>query len=320
MQAAEAAPAIVDHPVHDNVQRGDPRNSTNKRWLCTVFDNDWEPTFPAAAIFGSWQRERCPTTGRIHVHIYVRYDTKKRMNTVKNDFGRQDMNCQPCRGNEQQCVEYVEKEESRITAGARWRPENFDANQGKQGHRTDLDTIAKKANEGVPLAQIATDHPGDYIRYHSGIQAYHALVQKKPPLERDMNVYVLWGPTGQGKTHRVMHRWPDCYCVKPGRDPWGNYRGEDCIFFDEFNWERWEINTMKQYLDKWRLLLDARYHDRYAAWTQVVICCNSSPMSWYPLANQPDIDALRRRLIGRCWLIQSREDNWEELEPNPNFS
>lgn len=292
----------------------------NKRWCLTVYDEAWIPQFNAEAAFGVWQREACPDTGRIHVHIYVRFVNRKRMTTVKNYFQRQDAHCEFAKGSEEEATAYCEKEESRVEAGNRWNPDNYDANEGKQGKRTDLEDISAKCKAGVSIAVIADAHPSDYIRYHSGIQALHAVLAPKPPAERDVQVTVIWGATGTGKTHLVMHSFPDSYAVKCGRDPWGMYRGEDCVFFDEFDWTKWPLQDMNRYLDKWRCLLDSRYHDRYAAWTRVVICMNDSPISLYSEGvSWPLVLAFRRRIANCCYLRNSRDQDLEEMEQTPNF-
>ena len=123
----------------------EPNNPQSKRWCLTVHDDTWTPTFTQDMAFAVWQRERCPETGRLHVHVYVRFNTRKRMNTVKNAFARQDAHCEIAKGNEQQCTDYCEKEESRVEAGARWHPENFKPDEGKQGKRSDLEAIAASA-------------------------------------------------------------------------------------------------------------------------------------------------------------------------------
>lgn len=295
-------------------------NPQSKRWCLTVFDDAWIPTFNAEAVFAVWQRELCPDTGRLHVHVYVRFSTRKKMTTVKNYFQRQDAHCEITQGSEEQATAYCEKEESRSEAGSRWNPQNYNPNEGKQGRRSDLDDIATKCKEGVSIAAIAEAHPGDFIRYHSGIQALHATVAPKPPAEREVSVIVMWGATGTGKTHLVMHAFPDCYAVKLGRDPWGMYRGEDCVFFDEFDWTKWPLQDMNRYLDKWRCLLDSRYHDRYAAWTRVVICMNDSPVTLYSEGvSWPLVLAFRRRIASSCYLRTSQEQELAEMEQTPNF-
>lgn len=291
----------------------------SKRWMVTVFtDNvDFMPPCDATVAYGVWQRERCPETGRSHVHVYYRFNARKRPSTIKNWLGREDAHLEIAKGSEKDCRDYCTKDDSRLEAGTEFNPANYDPSAGKQGKRSDLDAIAEKCRAGVPIVTIANDHPGDFIRYHTGIQALADAVAPAPPVEREVSVLVLWGATGLGKTHRVLHANPVLYQVHPGRDPWGQYKGEPAIFFDEFNWESWPIQDMNRYLDKWRCPLDARYRNRYAAWTHVAICANCSPASWYPLAPGPLLQAFRRRLQNCCRLVLSQEQPIAEMENTP---
>ena len=133
------------------------------------------------------------------------------------------------RGSEEQNKAYCTKEDTRESGPFEFGV--YDKDAGKQGNRSDLAEIAMMARRGAALQEIADAHPGDYIRYHAGIQALHLLIAPPPPVGRDVTVTVLWGPTGTGKTHRVLARWPTCYMVDAGRDPWGNYNREAYYLF-----------------------------------------------------------------------------------------
>ena len=291
----------------------------SKRWMVTVFTDvmAFDPPFDRTVAYGIWQRERCPTTGREHIHVYYRFAARKRMSTVKQWLDRPDAHLESAKGSEKDCRDYCTKEDTRIENGAEHNPENYDPEVGKQGKRSDLEAIATKCRAGAPISVIANDHPGDFIRYHAGIKALAAAVGPKPPVQRDVTIAVLWGATGVGKTHRMMMTYPDAYQVKPGRDPWGAYNGEKVILFDEFDHTKWSIQEMNRYLDKWRCSLDRRYQDCYAAWTHVGICANCSPASWWPTAEAPLLQAIRRRLTNCCFLVLSRDQPIAEMECTP---
>lgn len=304
-------PAVVE-PGHAGSAPAHARANV-LRWMLTVFDDHWVPTFTQDMAFATWQAETCPTSGRRHVHVYVRFVGKKRMSGVKNAFARQDMHCEVAQGTEEQCVAYVEKEETRLEAGARHGV--YEANQGKQGRRSDLEAIAVKLQNGATLKTIALEHPGDFIRMANGIARMHEQVRPVPARERVVESSLFWGPTGTGKTHRVMHAFEGCYLVTQGRGPFDMYRGELCVFFDEFRWEDWTIQQMNRYLDKWRCPLSCRYTDKYAEWTHVVICANTDPLTWWPDQDLELVRSFRRRISGRVWHITSREQDIAETEP-----
>lgn len=308
----------------------------SKRWCFTINNpGDYDPAahnVEDEIVFAIWQHERGAQAGTEHIQGYVRFAMRKRMQTVKNYFACQDMHLESARGSEEECKNYCTKLETRAREGeyhgahvdGSIKPENYDPNEGKQGHRTDLDAICAECTKGNALIAIAQAHPGDYIRYHAGIVALHSLVAPLPPLTRPIQVYVLWGVSGAGKTHRVLTSSEQSpYTVLGrGRDPWGRYRGEQTLLLDEFNWTQWTLQEMNALLDKWRCCLDCRYADRYAAWTLVYICCNETPNAWYPDASLPLITSLRRRLARSCREVLSRLPSLSDLiasEPNPNW-
>lgn len=291
-------------------------NPNTKRWMITIFSEE-DPVVPLPVAYGTWGKETCPTTGRVHSHMYLRFEKKCRMSTLKNRLERDDAHCEPAKGTEKQCRDYCWSEgehEDKLPHRLAKGPEigMFDAGMG-QGKRSDLEEIAADAKAGATERYIAEKYSSDFIRYSAGIRNFIAVVAPKPPLMRDVLVTLLWGPTGTGKTHRCLTAYPDLYCVKPGRDPWGLYRGELTILFDEFDWEAWKIQDMNRYLDKWRVMLDARYNDRYGVWTRVLICANSPPQSWWPSAAPLLKDAFTRRIRGQTYLVEQREPDLNGL-------
>lgn len=290
------------------------------RWCFTVNNPEgWRPVWDAGImLYMVWQLER-GAEGTQHVQGYVRFDRRKRGSTVKRLLNR-NAHVEPARGSEEQCRTYCTKEETREEAGEEYG--EFDASigtGGKQGQRTDLTTIANMIIAGSTMRDVAIAYPGDYIRYHSGFEAFQLTVTAIPPVQRDVQVIVLWGPTGTGKTHRIMTQYPECFCVRPGRDPWDGYSSQATIFLDEFDWAQWSIHEMKLILDKWRYRLQRRYRNAFAAWTLVAICCNQSPNSWWPNAHEADILAIRRRLVGSCHLVEDRDTPIAEMPVNPQY-
>lgn len=280
----------------------------SKRWCITVHVANIEEFTPASLFpsdrvdYACWGFETCPDTGRLHWHLYLRMRTRSRMETVKRFLNRDDAHCEIAKGNEQQCKDYCFKDGNNTGEYG-----EFKADEGKQGKRSDLEEIATKLNGGTSIKDIAQQHPADYIRYHGGIAAY-ALAIVNPPAQREVTVLWLWGPTGTGKTHRVLTTYPDCFTVTPGRSPWDGYTGQSVILFDEFTGEaNWPIDSMKRILDKWRMQLDRRYNNAFAAWTRVVICSNSSPVTFYQNSAGPDLEAFRRRIYGNCRLVTQKE-------------
>lgn len=258
------------------------------------------PSFfdPAEMDYMAGQFETAPTTGTRHFHLYIVWKVRKGVATVKkwcSNHGLPTTNVLVARGNEKQCRDYVTKAESRLLGP--WEMGTFDPNRGIQGKRKDLEEIRDKLMNKTPMQQIAQEHPADFLRYHSGLYEMQTLLTPTPPTRREVRVITLWGPTGVGKTHRILTKFPEVYSVEPGRDPWSAYKGEEMILFDEFDETKWSIQQMNRLLDVWRLKLDARYHDKYAAWNTVFLCLNSDPEElWINETNGKLRDSYKRRL------------------------
>jgi hypothetical protein len=246
-----------------------------------------------------------------HFHAYIVFKKRKLFTTALQWADRQfghHTRVDICRGNEVQCKDYCTKPTGDYPKGNRtehvtrlegpWEFGLYDPTRGIQGHRTDLVRVADLVKAGATEKEVALQEPTTYMKFHSGIQNLIKVLRPLPPVRRTVHVAVLSGLTGVGKTHRVMTRFPEAYQVKPGRDPWGNYTDQKVIVFDEFDPTKWTIQDMNRYLDVWRCPLDARYQDKWAYWTAVVICSNTNPYAeWYTEEKSPALrDALMRRL------------------------
>nr|WAE42724.1 MAG: replication associated protein [Cressdnaviricota sp.] len=305
-----------------------PGKGVSRRWLLTANGTaDWSITkymFNADSMdYLVGQREKAPTTGTIHVHAYVVWKNKKTFNGVKlwaEAVFPVKPNIRCCKGNEKQCKDYVTKEESR-SAGP-WEFGKYDEFRGVQGKRTDLDTIKQHFLAGGKMREIVMNYTPAFVQWNKALYAMQLELAPLPPVQRTVKVVVLYGVTGTGKTHRVSMKYPDGFKVNPGRDPWGNYNGEKVIIFDEFEDKKWTIQQMNMFLDKWRCLLDARYHNKYAEWNLVVILSNTDPQDWY--GNETNAQ-LRMSLWRRIGLkeggngVTVEVKNQEQVVPLPDW-
>jgi len=303
---ATPAPAAAAAAPDNDVDPGeDVTNKANKyaRWVWTWFhkDADYRPTtLPAGAEYLVYQEERCPTTGQLHLQGYIRYAKRLRWKQVVDQLQKDMPNASVRKAikPELACIRYCTKKATRVTEGREIGQRSVAA--GVQGHRSDLDSVIESCKAGKPLTLIAAENPGQYIKYHAGIEALHQKIGRDQKYITEwrpqITCSVLWGPTNTGKTHRVLSEHPGAYQVNPGRDPWGDYNGQDVIIFDEFNPKLWTIHQMNKFLDKYPLTLDARYHNNFAAWTKVYIIGNEPPSSWWREEPPMYRNALFRRL------------------------
>lgn len=258
-----------------------------------------------------------------HYQGYTRFRTRKVLATAKNLI-HQGAHLAPSEGSEEHNRDYCTKEKGRIAVGAEYG--TYDPTKGKKGKRTDLDAVTATIKTGAPLSVVIDTHMEMYIKYSTGMEkAVLAMEMKTAPVRRDVHTTVLWGPTGTGKTHRVRTMYGlGVFIVKPGRDPWGGYNSQDVICFDEFDWMKWSIHDMKQFLDVWGIELDRRYCNKLARYTRVYIIANQPPEDWYAADRSADKEAFMRRLtepMGAIFQVLSQDQEldmeWWVTKPAP---
>lgn len=314
--------------AHDDVEedRSECKVMTtmSQRWLVTAWvqhmGENWTPRDFDEQRNGieyfCWGLERAPSTGAEHFHVYLRFKSKKRMSTVIQLFGSNQIKCFLCKGTEQQCRDYVfklgkhiDKTEYCITNGERGE---FKAEQGKgAGHRSDLQEVAERVAHGALPSALAVEHPATYVRYFRGLEALAKAIRPEPPLIRDPpTIFYFWGPTNTGKSWRCLTspNLGSYFLVGTGSNAFDGYNGQQSLIFDEWNYDQTPLNLMKKILDRYTFPIMCRYNNTYSAWTQVFLTSQHGPSQQYPDSPQTDRDALFRRLNGRCWMIEKRED------------
>lgn len=290
------------------MEQARPRTIQAARWVF-VYNNPpsgWAPPQQASEVaYMVWQRER-GKEGTEHIQGYIRFNTRKRFNTVKNYFSVPEIHVEAAKGTEDQNFKYCTKEDTRVEGPWIFGEANFKPDAGKQGNRTDIHAATDMIKQGSSMKDLSEAHPEVFVKYHMGLREFADLHRPLPPLERDVRVYWLWGQTGTGKTHRARTTFPEAYEVKTGRDPWGTYTDQLTVIFDEFEWDKWPIQQMNRYLDKWRCELDARYKDKWAHWVRVIIISNEDPLTFWPLS-PPNLRQAIWRRIGTCVEVMDRD-------------
>ena len=96
----------------------------------------------------------------------------------------------------------------------------------KQGERSDLEAIRLAIRNGANETEIADGYFGDWMRYRQGIREYRNLVQ--PRRHWTMDIKVIWGPTGTGKTAQAWDEaGANAFIVKDGQYPFTGYNGQE---------------------------------------------------------------------------------------------
>lgn len=207
------------------------------------------------------------------------------------------------KGTEEQNRTYCSKE--RESAGLDWNEEGtYSAEQGTQGRRTDL-TKAVEALKDGGLKRVQEECPDTFVKYHAGLEKLAKFLDPPPQELRDVNVKILWGDPGVGKTWRTFQKYPEAFKVRAGRDPFSSYSKQETIVFDEFDYEKWPIEQINELIDKYPYEIDCRYAPKYAYWTKVIFISNINPIHWWMYLNEVKRQAFFRR-VNICIEITSQ--------------
>lgn len=231
---------------------------TGRRWMFTLqlglesqlptdpeeLDDLWHIDITQPDIrYVVYQREKSPTTGRIHIQGYIEFTKSIGFRAVQKalNFGTPWVG--RCRGKQEQCIAYVTKEETRHSDGF-W--EHGHPEEGGQGARNDLVKMKKLIEDchntpGVaPELVIAEDDFSTFVKHHKAIRLYYELTAPK----RNFKPEVIWiyGQAGVGKSRLFWERHPDGYDLlipsKQGDNVWfERYNGENAILIEDFGGE-----------------------------------------------------------------------------------
>lgn len=234
----------------DKKKKGGPRK---RNWCFTIFTDpqawlsDWETKdLPKNVVYMVAQLEVAPDTKREHVQGYCQLNNGISLNAFKELIGRGDAHVEPQRGTDKQAADYCKKEESyggkRIERGE----------MKKMGNRTDLAEVAELIKSGAKVSDVAQAFPKEYIRYHGGIKALSAILNK-PKHRGKPRILYIWGPPGCGKSRYAFWKEPDAYAAKDHQGGWFcNYDAEECVVFDDFR-GNFPLPDMLRLLDRYKL-------------------------------------------------------------------
>jgi hypothetical protein len=216
-----------------------------------------------------------------HTHLYAHFQNPKLESTMRNIFPKVHLDL--CRGKAQEIYEYVtktgnhkdtDKEQTRIDGTFE---EWGELPEDRQGRRNDALYFRELIKEGRSNVELYEENP-EYM-FHGGMiervrQDY--LWEKYRKEDRPLDVSYIYGETGIGKTSLIIekHGLENVCRVTDYNHPFDIYRNEPVIVFDEFE-SKLTITDMNNYLDRYPLVLPARYRGKQACYLTVYVVSNS---------------------------------------------
>lgn len=169
--------------------------------------------------------------------------------------------------------------------------------------------------EGSTDEEIADFDFSAWVKYHRAFSIYRGMKQAKR--NHEVNVIVLMGPTGTGKSHWAAKEYPDAYW-KQKSNWWDNYVAQKTIILDEFyGWL--PFDTLLRICDKYPMQVEQKGGQTELVAENIIITTNQKPKQWYKNAYFP---AFQRRV--KYWKVLNAIDNqstytdYDEAEINFN--
>ncbi len=122
----------------------------------------------------TFQREKCPTSGKEHWQGYVELKDKFSLKKVKEILGDESAHLEIRKGTQKQATDYCHKTDTSIN------DEYFEHGVPKsQGCRNDLDNIVDAIEDSMTAREILLQFRGNALRHmgmiQRGLEAYHGL-------------------------------------------------------------------------------------------------------------------------------------------------
>lgn len=193
---------------------------------------------------------------------------------------------------------YVWKDET--SAGERFE---FGSKPMRRNNKADWEEVRTSAIKGA-LSEIPADI---YIRYYNSLRRIAADNLK--PIGIDKSVFVLWGPTATGKSHRAWAAFPNAYSKDPRTKWWSGYRGEETVIIDEFRGGI-DIAHMLRWFDKYPVQVETKGGAVALQCKMIILTSNLPVSSWYPECDSMTLTALYRRVKEITVLDQNQEINF----------
>lgn len=258
------------------------------------------------------QLEEGGKTAYRHWQIFLQTKSPTRFSTLKNLLAKAHI--EQRRGTIAQAVAYVTKEDSRVPDEP---PLEWGEIRGlSQGKRSDLDELRELAlASDMSYDELLSEVPAA-SRHHQmtkellGVRARREYGRAL----RDVQVTWVWGAPGIGKT-RAVYDWfdpTDFYRVTDYSHPFDGYDGEKVLVLDEF---RGQLSRplLFNLLDRYPMELPARYSNRQAAFTRVVIVSNFSPER---ISRDWD-DRSQRALLRRIHEVIHQTEEYNGVDESP---
>lgn len=276
---------------------------TSRRW-CFTLNNPLPLEVPSlwsqqASIKMMAYQLEAGDDGTPHYQGYAEFQNAVRLAAVKKLSSR--AHWEVAKGSRAQNLQYVTKESTRLEnpwwydgvswidfsidvpqSLRKWRNITTNSQSNESGNSTTklrLLKIQDALRDGNcdSVEQVADSDFDLWVRYYRAFERY--VCMKTKPRNHPVEVHIVQGPTGTGKSRWAMDTFPNAYW-KQRSNWWDGYAGHETIIIDEFyGWLPFDL--LLRVCDRYPLLLETKGGQVQMVANTIVITSNSLPANWY---------------------------------------
>lgn len=172
--------------------------------------------------------------------------------------------------------------------------------------------VREKIKDGATDLTIANEYFDVWVSNYRAFERYRTLIT--PQRNHDVEVIVIQGPTGTGKSKYCLDNYPDAYW-KQRSQWWDGYSGHKTVVIDEFyGWLPFDL--LLRVCDRYPLLVESKGGQLQFVAQTILITTNSIPTSWYKSVYFPSfIRRVNKWIIMPIWGEQKDFLSYEEAAP-----
>lgn len=169
-----------------------------------------------------------------------------------------------------------------------------------QQGKDDLSGIIEELKSGeITIEDVIWNHARVYQRNGRVLDKLWSLIQKKKAKRfRKLEVHIIWGEPGIGKTKQVFEEHGDNVYTLEFDDHrlwFDGYNCESVVLFDDF-YGQVKYSELLRLWDGYCKRLNVKGSHAYANWDKVYVTSNNCPCKWYKNPRAWDKGAFRRRI------------------------
>lgn len=238
-------------------------------------------------------------SGTPHLQGYIELDKQARFTSVCKAF---KWHIEARKGTQAQAIAYCHKSGAEIYQRGKKKG---------QGKRTDIHEMMVDAKAGMRELDLWEKHETPMVRYYKSVLRYKYVLSREERDFKQLDVIVLLGPPGVGKSRKARELDPLLYEVPSNDCKWfDGYDGQETILLDDFEGEC-PYRYLLKLLDGYHFDIPVKGGFVWKNWKRVIITCNQHPKSWYP---KSEAAPLLRRITEIFDLYEDESSKVQEMD------